>query len=373
MRAPAITQRVFDREEAIYRHLHAELRKVRAKAGATNASIPLNVPRMYYGCIDQATEDIRKKIKTDYNAVVVLENLKAQGFAMADKLVGCTFKEAQATLNSLANFHAIGMVMLRQRKTSDGDYNLPDSIKFIREKLMFDDMGPAMLGPTIPAYVKAVKQLGHPEAAAWLEKQAEELNVILPPEDVRKCGPLATILHGDCWNNNMMYRTDDEGNVQMRLIDWQVTRLGHAVTDCLHFLFNSTSPEIRATHFYELMDCYFSTLCGALRKLGVDLEQEGYTNKDFRQDIRKRLRWALFFCLMMMPGMLDKTMIDEAGNYNEDDADRLKTEGRKAEDDLLEMSEKWGKMIQADRIIANKLLSHRLVQTVLEVKKALES
>ena len=114
MRAPAITQRVFDREEAIYRHLHAELRKVRAKAGATNASIPLNVPRMYYGCIDQATEDIRKKIKTDYNAVVVLENLKAQGFAMADKLVGCTFKEAQATLNSLANFHAIGMVMLRR-------------------------------------------------------------------------------------------------------------------------------------------------------------------------------------------------------------------------------------------------------------------
>ena len=169
-----------------------------------------------------------------------------------------------------------------------------------------------------------------------------------------------------------MYRTDEEGNVQMRLVDWQIVRLGHCVTDCLHFLFTSTSPELRAERFDQLMDNYFSTLSGALHKLGVDLDQEGYTNEEFRQDIRKRLRWALFLALMMLPGMLDQGLVDAMTDFTDEDVARLSADGRTPEDDLSEMTDKWSNSFSAKKIVENKMLGQRIVKMVLEVKTALE-
>ena len=340
---------------------------MRDQAGLTNADIPFNVAHMFYGNVPEPIEGT-----TDLNAVIVLENVKVQGFSMVDKRIGCDVKQAQETLNTLANFHALGIVLLRQHKTSDGEYALPESIKFVQEKLLFDDMGADLLSPSIPVYAEAIRMLGQPEAALWLQKQAEELKEILPPENIRKCGILATILHGDCWNNNMMYRTDEDGNVQMRLVDWQIVRLGHCVTDCLHFLFTSTSPELRAERFNQLMDNYFSTLSGALHKLGVDLDQEGYTNEEFRQDIRKRLRWALFLALMMLPGMLDQGLVDAMTDFTDEDVARLSADGRTPEDDLSEMTDKWSNSFSAKKIVENKMLGQRIVKMVLEVKTALE-
>ena len=54
----------------------------------------------------------------------------------------------------------------------------------------------------------------------------------------------------------MMYRYDNEGQVvEMKLVDWQITRLGHPVKDMIHFLFNSTSEKLGRYAFGGSVDC----------------------------------------------------------------------------------------------------------------------
>ena len=370
MRAPAITQGVFNREEAIYRHLHAELRKLRTEAGVSIGDIPLNVPKLYYSNVHQAPKEGEMGAHADYDAVLVMENLKVQGFALADKRVGCNVKEAQATLNTLANFHALGIVKLRQWKKSDGIV-LPNWFAFIQEN-EFDDIMPTMMETCVPIFVQVLKKLGHVEAGHWLEMEAKNVWQVMKPKDSDPCSHLTTFIHGDCWTNNMMYRTDQDGNVQMRLIDWQITKLGHAVTDCLHFIFTSTTTDLRVKHFNQLMENYFITLHRALDKLGIRLDQEGYHLKEFHQDIRKRLQYGLFCALLILPNHLDQGMVDDFTSYSQEDVTRMASDNSQDSNFLSELGKKWTSTFNTEKVVANKELSHRIVQTVLEVKTALQ-
>ena len=280
-------------------------------------------------------------------------------FHVVPSQVGCTLEEARATLTTLAHFHALSIAVTRRWKTPSGEYVVPEDLSFVQEETMFDSKGHEMLSPTIPIYSEIFRRLGHPEAAVWLEAQAKDIARIMAPEDVSKCGPLACLIHADCWNNNVMYRK--EQNVDMRLIDWQITRLGHSVTDCIHFLFTSASPELRANHFTQLMVDYFDTLKQSLSQLDIHLDQEGYTEEDFRSDVKKRLRWGLFLSLMIFPVMLD--------TYDQEEKKKLEDLGHKS-DLFAYLRDRRKEIFKIENMMKNQLLCHRISALVLEVKSA---
>ena len=280
-------------------------------------------------------------------------------FHVVPSQVGCTLEEARATLTTLAHFHALSIAVTRRWKTPGGEYVVPEDLSFVWEKTLFDANGPAILGPAIPLHCEIMRRLGHPEAAVWLEAQAKDIARIMAPEDVSKCGPLACLIHADCWNNNVMYRK--EQNVDMRLIDWQITRLGHSVTDCIHFLFTSASPELRANHFTQLMADYFDTLKKSLSQLDIHLDQERYTEEDFRSDVKKRLRWGLFLSLMIFPVMLD--------TYDQEEKKKLEDLGHKS-DLFAYLRDRRKEIFKIENMMKNQLLCHRISALVLEVKSA---
>jgi len=109
--------------------------------------------------------------------------------------------------------HAYPRKWIRVFQSSECDYHRPCVIL-------------SSVHPCVPIFVQVLKQLGHAEAGHWLEMEAKNVWQVMKPKDSDQCSHLATFIHGDCWTNNMMYRTDQDGNVQMRLIDWQITKLG---------------------------------------------------------------------------------------------------------------------------------------------------
>ncbi len=65
------------------------------------------------------------------------------------------------------------------------------------------------------------------KVADWLEGLLPELDRIWNWESFLESGALTCLLHGDSWNNNLLFRYLDETSEkpeEMLLIDWQIAR-----------------------------------------------------------------------------------------------------------------------------------------------------
>ncbi|KAK9712059.1 Ecdysteroid kinase-like family [Popillia japonica] len=163
-------------------------------------------PKFYAG----STEDMKE--------LIVLENLKKAGFELNG--VRKTFSKEQLVLilEKYGQFHGSAFALKDQNEATFNDIstNIPDVLH-----LMFTSMG---LSDIVRFRCKFIEDyLQSPEDAIILEKIrvfAENLDGILLKIQEHK-SEFKTILHGDCWCNNMMFRQ----NKEIRLIDFQCIRI----------------------------------------------------------------------------------------------------------------------------------------------------
>ena len=149
--------------------------------------------------------------------------------------------------------------------------------------------------------------------AVWLEGLDSKIDEIFGTPTLQKLGPLACILRGDFWNNNMLFRHDEiepTKPLAIKMVDFQMGRMHHPLTDVLYFLYSSTTPEMREKHMKQLLTNYFTILDSSLQKLGVDLVQEGYSMGRFFDEFKQRSLYGMIIAMMLIPGTLDKKMVD---------------------------------------------------------------
>ena len=175
---------------------------------------------------------------------------------------------------------------------------------------------------------------------------------------------LALELAADAWNNNMMYKFDENGKpVEMKMVDWQVTRLGHPATDVVQFLFTSTSPETLRDHKQDLLNYYFDVLSSSMEKLGL----EKYDRDLFLLEAKNRFRFGFFTALTFMAGILDDSAIKKSEEL--DAANEAKTTEFKPQ----EMIEEFKDFVDFKQILLrNSLLRQRAIDLTEDTKKALE-
>jgi len=137
-----------------------------------------------------------------------------------------------------------------------------------------------------------------------------ELDKIWNWESFLESGPLTCLLHGDSWNNNLLFRYLNETSEkpeEMLLIDWQIARCGHPSHDLGYFFFSSTSSSFRKQHLDELLDEYYAALSSALVKLDIDLKSEGYSQEQFIQETKQRYILMMMIALFILPILLDSS------------------------------------------------------------------
>lgn len=146
----------------------------------------------------------------------------------------------------------------------------------------------------------------------------DRLEECMPVENLETCGPLACLLHGDFWNNNMLFKyTSPDPNslkeeskpvpVAIKLVDFQISRIGHPISDILYFMYTSAMPDVREKHMEELFRQYFDTLINDTRLLGVHIND--YTFEDFMDDYKKRSLGWMFMGAMVMTMVLNKEIV----------------------------------------------------------------
>lgn len=89
-----------------------------------------------------------------------------------------------------------------------------------------------------------------------------------------------------------MFHYDESGKPDgLRMVDFQLSRVGHPLNDLLYFLYSSATPEMRKEQMIDLLRFYFDTVKRDLELLNVELN---YTFDDFLQDYKKRsTQWLL--------------------------------------------------------------------------------
>lgn len=95
-------------------------------------------------------------------------------------------------------------------------------------------------------------------------------NVWLDVAAPMSCG-FHVMNHGDIWLNNMMFRSDEEGNtVDVKLIDFQIAFWASPVVDLMYFLVSSVADDIKIDEFDNLVEFYHEQLTSALKQVKFD-------------------------------------------------------------------------------------------------------
>ncbi|XP_060531858.1 uncharacterized protein LOC132705340 [Cylas formicarius] len=88
---------------------------------------------------------------------------------------------------------------------------------------------------------------------------------------VLEVGP-RVVIHGDCWNNNILFKYENEEKknpVGVKLIDFQFSQLASPMMDLSYHLFTVCSEEAFKS-LKNIFDIYYDSLSEHLRKLGSD-------------------------------------------------------------------------------------------------------
>ncbi|XP_023711647.1 uncharacterized protein LOC111866692 isoform X2 [Cryptotermes secundus] len=215
-----------------------------------------------------------------HDSELVLEDLCARGFVMADRKAGLDAQHCRAAMRELALLHALSLAMKLRRPQEFATR----VAACVQEALFVPENEDWYRGyyraATRNALTVVREALG--DGTLYLDKFREFIDnskffrrmvSLVEPRE-----PLAVLCHGDYWTNNILFRYSETGEIlEVCLVDFQLARYGSPALDIVNLLYCCTSREMRLWHMAGLLSDYHATLNKALRQLtqgATDLESD---------------------------------------------------------------------------------------------------
>ncbi|KAG8362538.1 EcKinase 6 [Fopius arisanus] len=242
----------------------------------------------------------------DDNALLLLENLKPQGYYCVDRRTGCSLPHARIAVNALANFHALGMatkendpeffetLKIEAKSLDIGDPEKWKELARQRFKDIDDD-------PEVKKYYKSCETMSMAVFEKWMA----------PPEE-----PWASITHSDFWTNNFMFRDGSDGQPDdIKLVDFQNFLFTSPLREIIFFVTSGLDSET-VGHVDELIDFYYETLIEKMKSLGCDVS--AYSRESFDEKMREdaAIEFGHSMCLLHVI-TLDSSSVSQADNIIE--------------------------------------------------------
>ncbi|XP_075984504.1 uncharacterized protein LOC142982070 [Anticarsia gemmatalis] len=245
---------------------------------------------------------------------VVLQDLKKDGFAMMERKQGLDVKQFYLVLKKLAHFHALSLAMKTQKP--EEFYKLVDGEKGIREFLFVEEKYHLMkhfFKKLADDSISMVEEelSGSEDKEMYLERFRrycdDGLYILVMGELVKPVEPLAVICHGDCWNNNFMFKYVNGELDDMRLVDYQLVRYASPALDLVSVLYLSMERKLRTKHYTALLNYYTDELYTRLQEMGYENGIKGF-NRDtlfemLQKEIKRCLPYGMGVALMLFPIM----------------------------------------------------------------------
>lgn len=186
-----------------------------------------------------------------------MEDLCTEGFTMFDTTkMPITAEHAYLVMQVLGKLHAISLAMKAQQ---------PEQFKKLTSKL--DDIEYEFRPKIVSwsqAYVGFCIAFARKFASEDIARTVSQLFAGSLADVFNECRngeyaePFAVICHGDCWENNTMIKTDENGVPnEIRILDFQRMIYASPALDLLNFIYRCTDKELRDNHYDELVKAYY--------------------------------------------------------------------------------------------------------------------
>lgn len=140
-----------------------------------------------------------------------------------------------------------------------------------------------------------------------VEKLAGKLYEVMCRSVRESNGNWMVICHGDLWINNLMFRYNNDNEVDsVKFVDLQTLRYTSPVIDILHFLYTSTELPVREQYMEQLLDDYVDSLHATLCRFipnKNDVETIESLQTTIRQEMNARSLYGLGICMWLMPAV----------------------------------------------------------------------
>lgn len=300
------TDVTFAREIYLYEYLLPYFIEFQKEHGISEADGFYSFPKCYGTVFDE---------KRNGDHVIVMEDLIASNYYLWDKLKKIDYDHVKLVMEELGKFHAVSFAIR--------DKN-PEKLNEIKSKcvntfhtLMYTS--PMAIEFYNTNITKAIDAL-EPHETNLIEK-LEAIKGSHCQEIVKQVfsnttpEPFGVLVHGDVWNNNIMYQRSDNGKPsKLSMIDWQLSQFGSPALDVAHYFFCSLDEDIRSKYYDEFIELYYNSFAQSLEKFGSDY-QKLFTIQDLMDQFRKYGRTCLLagpiLCQMMTCPSEDTPDLDE--------------------------------------------------------------
>lgn len=207
---------------------------------------------------------------------IAMEDLGVHGFRSADRQVGMDVDHCQLALASLGKFHGLSHAMRSiepetfEKLTShmvDIYYAEPAREWYTEMASLQIDVARDAVHREYPG--SAIEQRMH----KFTEKTSEFYSRMI--ELTHTVNEFAVVGHGDCWLPNFMFNYEDTDPAhpipkRMKMIDFQLVRLGSCALDISFFLYSCTTEQLRTDHYEDMLQWYYGGVEHVLKQFSLD-------------------------------------------------------------------------------------------------------
>jgi len=255
--------------------------------------------------------------RSSEEGILLLENVTKRGYQMHDKMTILPLDHFMLAMTDLAHFHGRWLVfrwLSEAGKLGDGAW----SPQYMKECLNTQKRPPRiiykkLISGTRKTVLKILELEGKTEYKDRVRKffnqtAIAQLNQFMGGVETQ----VDTCCHGDFWSNNIMFKYDDQNNVQSTmLIDFQLINYGHPAYDVLYLFYHSSDKEFRDSHMESCLKHYWKTFSTYLEKFGGDDLKYDWTQ--FCDDVETYKSVVFVLASTLLPNVLSQVQLEAGG------------------------------------------------------------
>ena len=190
----AMSDVVFKKESEFYEKIMPKLNGVLKRNGLTDIRAPVH----YFSVTKPSAQ------------VIYLEDMRTKGYKMCDRKKGMDEHHTYLILQELGRFHAASVIWMNAQENKEVD--LKETYDALKEAMdmMYADQSDSNIGNMFTDYLEksavvAENNKGYEYVAEYL--RGSKGGVVEKFQRVMDCPDnIKVINHGDCWNNNFLFR-----------------------------------------------------------------------------------------------------------------------------------------------------------------------
>ena len=251
----------------------------------------------------------------DKDSIILLENLKAQGYEVGDRFKGLDLETAEMIVDDLAKLHAVSIAFRSKHQDEFKRKFLPH----LNKDFTFSFSEEVVDG--IVASVQDILRNNDNYDESLLDKidagyrKGFEYN--MRPVVVEN--NFTTIVHGDYWTNNTMVKYLNGKPFSNKMLDYQLMYYGSLACDLIFFLYSSVDLDVLKTRYDHFIEKYHETFTVTMQQLKFDCSL--FTFELFLEEIDKWAGKLEFFHLitMLKPIFTLKEKVKNLDDFSESD------------------------------------------------------